>query len=182
MQDIELDNIDPSPSTSGMPENQRYTIRCDDDKPSEGQLFTIQAAISDLNQDSTRQNKQETSPSTDHVMIDESQIIQETNSENNMNSGTPENQRNSIGCVPLPSGINMILKTIQKYMKNTMISLLILTLALPWCLTSFYGFITNSGCEDPTIKVMVDISEFCWLMLIILLPIMIKLKLDRLSQ
>ena len=74
------------------------------------------------------------------------------------------------------------MKKIQKYMKNTVISLLILTSLLPWYSTSFYGFITNSGCEDTTIKVMAEISELGWQMLTIVLPFLIKLKLNRLSQ
>ena len=216
------------------------------DLPSQGRLFTIQAMISELNQVTPREMREEDLviedieldtmdifPSTDHVMTDEIEcvpipprdiieedlVIKDTELASiETTYSTDHVITNDIGCVPLSPrniieedlaiqdtefaskettssmehvvideigcvpGLNMVLKTIQKYMKNTMISLLILTLALPWCLASFYAFITNSGCEDPTIKVMVDISEFCWLMLIILLPIMIKLKLDRLSQ
>ena len=180
MQDIELDDMDPSILTSGMPENQGNPTRCGNDNHSQGRLFTIQAAISDINQETTSPHKQETSPSIDHVMIDESQIIQETNSENNMNaSGMPENQQNPIGCVP---GINMVLKTIQKYMKNTMISLLIVTCLLPANLLLIYGFITNSGCENPTVRAFSEICEYGWYLFNMLLPFLIKLKLDRLSE
>ena len=101
----------------------------------------------------------ETSSSMDHEMIDE------------------------IGCAPIQlPGIYVIMKTIQKYMKNAVISLLILASLLPWNLTGFYGFITNSGCEDPTIKFMAGVGEYGWYMLTMFLPFLIKLKLDRLSQ
>ena len=76
----------------------------------------------------------------------------------------------------------MIMKTIHKYLKNTMISLLILTSLLPWYSTGLYGLITNSGCEDPTIKTMAEMSEYGYYMLTIFLPVLIKLKLDRLSE
>ena len=65
-----------------------------------------------------------------------------------------------MGCVPHLPGIDIIMKTIHKYLKNTMISLLILTSLLPSYLTGLYGFITNSGCEDPNIKVMAEISDY----------------------
>ena len=63
-----------------------------------------------------------------------------------------------------------------------MISLLILTSLLPWYATSLYGFITDSGCEDPTIKTMAEMSQCGWYMLTICLPLLIKFKLDRLSE
>ena len=158
-----------------MPEYQQKGIGRDSDK--QGLLFTLQEAISDFDQETTRHNE-ETSAPMDQVMIDESQIQeQETNSENNMNQ---QNQQN--GCVPLPSGIHMILKTIQKYLKNTVISLLIASGLLNIDLLYIYGFITNSGCEDPTIRAWAEISEYCYYMLHICLPFLIKLRLDRLSE
>ena len=99
----------------------------------------------------------ETTSSTDPVMMDE------------------------IGCVPIP--LPVIMKTIQKYMRNTMLSLLILTFfILPWYSASLYGFITDSGCEDPNIKLMVEIIYYGWYIVTFLLPFLIKLKLDRLSK
>ena len=93
-----------------------------------------------------------------------------------------EDQQNQIGCVPVPlPGLNMIMKTIQKYMKNTLISLLILTSQLPWCLTAWYWFFTNSGCENPAIRAMAEVAEYFWYLFTILTPLLIKLKLDRLS-
>ena len=113
-------------------------------------------------------------------MIDEISRVQRTNPENKMSAiGNLENQQNSTGCVP---GINMILETIQKYMKNTMISLLILTTTLPLNLVSVYGFFTNTGCENHNIKAIVEISEFGLYLWFFVLPLLIKLKLDRLSE
>ena len=183
IQDIELDesqeketDSESNINVSDMPENQRKGIGHEGNKPSQGLLFNFQEVISDLDQETTRHNE-ETSPSSlDQVMNDESQIQeQETNSENS------ENQQNQIGCVPLPSGMNMILKTIQKYLKNTAISLLIVTCLIPEDLLFIYGFIKNSGCEDPIIRTLAEISEYGFFMYIIL-PFLIKLRLDRLSE
>ena len=66
-------------------------------------------------------------------------------------------------------------------MKNSIISFLILTTQLPWFSTALYGFITSSGCEDPTIKEMAGLGDYGWYLLTILMPLLIKLKLDRLS-
>ena len=142
------------------------------DTPSEGRLFTIQDMMSELNGVTPRENVEEdlvihdielasmeTSSSIDNVMIDE------------------------IGCVPIPlPGVDMIMKTIHKFMKNTMISLLFMTSLFPWYSAGLYGFITESGCEDPTIKALAEMTEYGWYMLTIFLPLLIKFKLDRLSE
>ena len=160
------------------------------DTPSNGRLFTIQSMIFEINQETTRDNVEddlivqdinpinvETSPSfpSNQVMIN----LEETSLENDMNEMT-ENQQYQVGCVPVP--VNMIMKTIQKYLKNTLLSLLIMTSQLPWYSTAMYAFITNSGCENTTIQKMLEISEYGLLVLNILLPYLIKLKLDRLSE
>ena len=69
-----------------------------------------------------------------------------------------------------------------KYLKNTLMSLLILSFHLPWYSTFLYGFITNSGCEDPTFWWMMEIIQYLNAVFDIFLPLLIKLKLDRLSQ
>ena len=112
----------------------------------------------------------ETSPSTDNMIMNGTEIQQ---------NSKPEAQQDLIGCAP---GIDIIMKTIQKYMKNSMISLLVLTSLLPWYSTLIYGFISNSGCEDPNIKFMVEMSEYSLYMATIFSPLLIKLKLDRLSE
>ena len=142
------------------------------DTPSQGRLFTIQSVISEPNQVTPRET------------VEEDLVIQDIELANTMTSSSMDHAViDERGCVPMPiPGIIVIMKTIQKYMKNTMISLLILTCLLPWYLTGLYGFITNSGCEDPKVKVMAEISEYGWIMLNIFLPLLIKLKLDRLSE
>ena len=159
--------------------------------PPQGRLFTIQAMICELNQERPRAiieedlviqdielNSMEVSPAMDNLMSNEIIQLQETNSVNIMNLNASV-QQDPIGCVP---GIDMIMKTIQKYMKNTMMSLLVVTFLLPWYLTLMYGFILNSGCEDPTIKFIAEMNEYTLYIVIIFLPLVIKLKLDRLSE
>ena len=179
------------PDNLSLEEQRQHTGLRGRDTPPQGR----QAAISEQNHEAPREFIEEdlvildmeldnidTSPSMDNVIIESSQI-QETNSENSMNaSGMPRNQQYPIECVPLPTGINIILKTIQKYMKNTMISLLMVTSLLPANLLSIYGFITNSGCENPTVRAVAEISEYGYYMLHLFLPYLIKLKLDRLSE
>ena len=178
--------------------------------PSQERLFTVQAMIAELHQETPRGiveedlmiqdielNSLKISPFTDTMNISETKIPQNQETtrqrmesspskdhvmmiDQNMNSNTlSEVQQVPFGCA---TGINLIMKTIQKYMKNTMINLLILTCLLPWYSTELYGFITNSGCENPTIKSMTEMSEYGWYIVTILLPILIKLKLDRLSE
>ena len=150
------------------------------DTPSQETMISVKA-LTNFNHETPKQSIVTSLSTMDHaVMIDETSQVQRTNPENNMNSsGMSENQQNPTGCV---AGMNMILKTIQKYMKNTMISLLILSTTLPLKSASVYGFITNSGCENHTIKAIIEISELGWYLLNILLPLLIKLKLDRLSS
>ena len=163
--------------------------------PSQERLFTVQAMICELYQETPRGiieedlviqdiefDSTDISPRIVHLMSDEIDQIQEINSENFMNSDTlSQVQQDPSGCVP---GIGMIpiMMTIQKYLKNTLMSLLVVTFILPWYLTLMYGFILNSGCEDPTIKFMVEMSEYSLSLVIIFLPLVIKLKLDRLSE
>ena len=140
-------------------------VRRLNDTPSPGRLFTIQGVISELDHETPRQ------------IIEDDLVIQ--NIENRDSNIDMDNATNGeMGCVPhvpLP-GIDMIMKTIQKYLKNTMISLLILTSLLPSYSTGLYGFITNSGCEDPTIKTMAEMSEYGWYLLTVFLPVLIKLN------
>ena len=84
-----------------------------------------------------------------------------------------------IPCLP---GIGVVIEILNKYLKNTLMSLLILSSELPLYLTAMYGFITNSGCENPTFMLMSEISYCSIFMFDIFLPFLIKLKLDRLSQ
>ena len=92
--------------------------------------------------------------------------------------GSLENQQNDIQCLPG----RRILNTLNKYLKNAMLSMLILIAKLPWNLTALYGFITNSGCENPTLKFWAELSFYCYAFLYMFLPYLIKIKLNRLSQ
>ena len=147
------------------------------DAPPEGRLFSVQAVISELNQVSPRIEE-------DLVIQDiEDDIDNMSEFSDNQHNNKDINQPNQPGCLPiLLPGINIIMKTIEKYMKNTMISLAILTSQLLFGLPAWYGFLTSSGCEDPNIKFMTEMSEYGWYMLFILMPLLVELKLERLSE
>ena len=143
------------------------------DAPSQGRLFIIQEMISEINQEAPRETIEEDIVIQDLELVNMDNLastgqLQETNDINSMD----ENQQNYIGSVLLP-GINMIMKTMKKYMKNSIISFLILTTQLPWFSTALYGFITSSGCEDPTIKEMAGLGDYGWYLLTILMPLLI---------
>ena len=89
-----------------------------------------------------------------------------------------EYQQNEIPCLP---GI-AIIQTLNKYLKNALISLLILTSELPWYLMGLYAFISNSGCENADFRIMAEISFLYQCISYLFLPILIKKKLDRLSE
>ena len=148
------------------------------DTPPQGRLFSVPAVISELNQVSPRIEE-------DLVIMDieDDDIDNMSRFSDNQHNIQDIYQPNQSGCLPvLLPGINMIMKTIEKYLKNTMISLTILSSQLLFCLPAWYGFITDSGCEDPTIEVLAEMSEYGWYMLIILTPFLIHLKLERLSE
>ena len=118
----------------------------------------------------------EAPPPSDQVSFGE--MIHEISSFENTRKEMTENQ--PIPCLP---GVGLMIQTLNKYLKNTLMSLLILSSQLPWYLTVLYGIITNSGCENPTFRFMSEIGEYYYvLMFSILLPFLIKLKLDRLSS
>ena len=164
-----------------------------------GKLFTIQRAFSELhkgleeNQETHEGNLEDDivvedvelvttetpQNSSDQVsigvMISEISQLPNTNLENTWNDQIDNQQ---IPCIE----IGLIIQTLNKYFKNTLMSVLILSSELPWYLTSMYGFITISGCENPTFMLMSEISYYSFIVFDICLPLLIKLKLDRLSQ
>ena len=117
----------------------------------------------------------ETRPSSDQlsfgVMIDETTKLDNTRKERTGNQ--------PILCLP---GVCLMIQRLNKYLKNTLMSLLILSAQLPWYLTAMYGHITDSGCENPTFRFLLEMGKYCVLMFSILSPLVIKLKLDRLSR
>ena len=113
----------------------------------------------------------------DIVVENIEQIRIESHSRNNSWIDQTENHQTS--CLP---GISTMFQTLNKYLKNSLISLVIILFYGPHLVTAMYGFVTNSGCEDPTLRLMSEISQICIIVLDICLPLLIKLKLDRLSQ
>ena len=75
-----------------------------------------------------------------------------------------------------------IIQTLNKYLKNTLISLVILITQVPLILTALWGFTQNLGCENQTFKFMSNFSIYFWFSSFTFLPFLIKIKLDRLSK
>ena len=161
----------------------------------QGVLFIVQRTMSELNREleenpETRSGnveddivvedvevvRMETPPqnSSDQVPIEV--MINEINRENILNGQTKNEQ------IQWLSGVGLIMKTLNKYLKNTLMSLLILSYHLPWYSTAIYGLITNSKCENATLLMMVNTSQYFTIVFDIFMPLLIKLKLDRLSE
>ena len=103
-----------------------------------------------------------------NAMIDEVSQLEEFNLENELYDTQ---------CLP---EIGLI-QTLNKYLKNALISLLLVTSELPWNLIALYAFFTSSGCENPTLSVLSEITLYSSFPLHFFLPFLIKIKLDRLS-
>ena len=155
---------------------------------SQGELFTVQRTMSELgreleeNQDTHSENVEDDEVVEDIELVNSSDqvsfgvMIREISKTNNRNDKT-ENEQNQ--CLP---GVVPMIQTLNKYLKNTLMSLLILSYHLPWYSTALYGLITNSGCEDSTFGMMVEMSQYFFAVFDFCLPFLIKLKLDRLSK
>ena len=119
--------------------------------------------------------------STDQLSI--GMVYQEISQENTSNL---ENSRNGMimtrkeqhinQCLP---GIN-VMDSINKYLKNALLSLLFLIAQLPWSVTALIGFITNAECDS--FRVVSEICFYSFISSLTCLPFLIKIKLDRLSQ
>ena len=143
----------------------------------QGRLFTIQEAISNFERQSEENQETPSVNVEDDIVIEDIETLATSDQVSNGNTLT-ENQINT--CLP---GIDLMIQTLNKYFKNTLMSLLILSYLLPWNLTLLYGRITDSGCENPTFRLMIEINVYYYLLLFnIFLPFLIKLKLDRLSN
>ena len=169
--------------------NQNIGKRNETEGRNEGRqsrLFTIQEAVSKFdrrteeNQETLPENVEddiviediETPPSSGQVSI--GVMIHETYLDNTLT----ENQLSN--CLP---GIGLKIQALNKYFKNTLMSLLIMSYLFPWNLSFLYRSITKSGCENPTYNFIIQIGEYYYiLMFCIFLPFLIKLKLDRLSN
>ena len=144
------------------------------DTPSQDRLFSIQALPSELNRTS-EENRE--SPVLENV--EDGKVLKDVKHSplNKFNSENGENLQNSFQSL---TGTSLIHK-VNKYLKNTLISLLILMSQLSFNLTAVYGLITNSGCQNPAFRVMSEVCNFVQLIFFISLPFFIKIKLDRLS-
>ena len=119
--------------------------------------------------------------STDQLSL--GMVYQEISQENTSNL---ENSRNGMimtrkeqhinQCLP---GIN-VMDSINKYLKNALLSLLFLIAQLPWSVTALIGFITNAECDS--FRVVSEICFYSFISSLTCLPFLIKIKLDRLSQ
>ena len=121
----------------------------------------------------------ETTTSLDQLSISEMiQQMSQSHELNELENNSTENPMNIGQCLP---GI-CIMQTINKYLKNTLISLLILQGEFSWYVSNLYGFFTDSGCENPTLRIMSTFSFYNTWIFYLLLPFLIKIKLDRLSE
>ena len=170
--------------------------------PSQDRLFTIHDMISEINRESKEKGATpsrnveedifvedielvniETSPSSldVNVSLSSSAMVHTVGPGNGLNleNSMTENQQNNIQCL---NGTGLIMQTLNKYLKNALISLLIL-ISLPFLhLPTLYAFLTNSECENFTLMAITEFTYYVWFCLYTFLPVLIKLKLDRLSE
>ena len=164
--------------------------------PSQDRLFTVQAVVSEFYRESEENRSTRSGNVEDDMVIEDieldnmetssldvnvsiSAMVHENSQEIELNlkkHSMIDNPQNSNQCLP---GL-VLMQTLNKYL--ALISLLILGSQIPWNLTNLYGFITNSGCENPTFRVMTEVSCYGLFCLNIFLPILVKIKLDRLSE
>ena len=157
---------------------------------SQGELFTVQRAISELNGELEENHETHAGNVEDDIVVEDIELVtiktpQLSSDQVSIGvmigeiSQTGWNDQTKCQCLP---GVGVVIQTLNKYFKNTLMSLLILSSELPLYLTAMYGFITNSGCENPTFMLMSEISYYSIFMFDIFWPFLLKLKLDRLSQ
>ena len=175
VQDIDQDNIEQhvlnrvSEGHDETPENAEDETpeNLEDETPDETHENVVDVAVND--------DIIEAASPMEQLSI--SKMINELNLENGRNNITEY-----LGDVCLPIPGKCIIQTLNKYLKNALISLLILTSELPWYLTAMYGLITSSGCENSTLRLMSEFAFSCWYGFHLFLPFLIKIKLERLSE
>ena len=169
------------------------------DTPSQDRLFTVQATISELNREMDENPETPSQNMENDIVVEDigfNSVLDDQRVDNNLTStdqlsigmlyqendqGNANTRNNMTGqhTTPCLPGINVI-ASINKYLKNALLSLLFLIAQLPWSVTALIGFITNAECENFRV-----VSEFCFFSFIsslTCLPILIKIKLDRLSE
>ena len=130
-------------------------------------------------EDNNALNAFKSTTSLDQLSI--SEMIQEMSQSQELNeleNYSTKDTMNNVQCLP---GISIV-QTINKYFKNALISLLILACEFPWYVSNLYGFFTDSGCENSTLRSMSTLSFYCMWIFYLVLPFLIKIKLDRLSE
>ena len=161
------------------PVPMEHDIKVEDIELVDNQQDDIEAEnieLVNIQQDDKVVERIETPPSLEQLSI--RAMIRECGQNNELKIQDNRNQQHSLQWLP---GIG-ILQTLNKYLKNSLISLLILTIELPWHFTTLYGIITASGCENPTLILMYKISYVYYFSFYIFLPLCIMIKLDRLSE
>ena len=171
--------------------------------PSQSRLFTIQSVLSELIKRETEENNDTPFGNLkDDIVVDDIEIVEsprafetttyldqlsirgmiqemsQLHELNELENYSTEDPMNNGQCLP---GIS-IMKTINKYFKNALISLLILACEFPWYVSNLYGFLTDSGCENSTLRSMSTLSFYYMWIFYLVLPFLIKIKLDRLSE
>ena len=159
-------------------------------EPSQGQgrTFNTQEAASKFHRRSLENPKTPSANVEDDIVIEDIETPSSSPSSvsigvmiheiTNLENTLTENQQST--CLP---GIGFMMQTLNKYFRNTLMSLLMLSYLLPWNLTALYGKITNSDCENSTYRFMIEMDVYYYILMFnILLPFLIKLKLDRLSN
>ena len=145
----------------------------EDGTPSQDGLVNIHDEISDRNRESIENE------GTPLRNVEEEIFVEDIEIGFNLENSMTENQQNDTQCL---TGTGMKMHILNKYLKNALISLLILTSLLFLNLPTLYAFLTNSECENPTLMAITELNYYVWFCLYSLMPILIKLKLDRLSE
>ena len=146
-------------------------------------------AISDINRDLKENGATPIRNVEEDVFVEDTELVTLSSSAMlhticqgerfNLENSMTENQQNDVQCLP---GTGIIMQTLSNYLKNALISLLILTSLLFLNLPTLYAFLTHSEWENPTLMDITELTNCVWFCLCTLLPILIKLKLDPLSE
>ena len=89
--------------------------------------------------------------------------------------------RSSSSSLPLNLFPQMI-KIIQRFFKNTVISFLMLSCMGPYYMLFLYGFVYNLGCENDIFSEIADYISLISCLFLFVLPILVQKKLNRLSM
>ena len=143
--------------------------------PSQDGLFAIHDAISEINRDL----KENGATPLRNVEEEEDIFVEDTelatlsssamlhticqNNGFNLENSMTENQQNDVHCLP---GTGIIMQTLSNYLKNALISLLIMTSLLFLNLPTLYAFLTHSECENPTLMAITELTNCVWFCLL----------------